>query len=181
VWQNLLLSDIPETRIGAARAALEQLGLGVEASSIRAGLVACTGNTGCKFAATDTKGQAMMLADYLERRVTLDQPINIHLTGCPHSCAQHFVGDIGLLGVKVGEDMVEGYTIFVGGGAGPERRIGREIFAQVAMAELPQKLETMLRGYLAHRRGGESFQEFATRHSIEELTALFACVAEMAA
>jgi ferredoxin-nitrite reductase len=181
VWQNLILSDIPDTRIAAACAAIEQLGLGVEASGIRAGLVACTGNTGCKFAATDTKGQAMMIADYLERRVTLDQPINIHLTGCPHSCAQHFVGDIGLLGVKVGEDMVEGYTIFVGGGAGPERRIARELFAQVAMAEVPQKLEAMLRGYLAHRRGGESFQDFATRHSVEELTALFVRVAEMAA
>ena len=102
------------------------------ASAIRGGLVACTGNTGCKFAATDTKGQAMLLADYLDGRVALDQPINIHLTGCPNSCAQHYVGDIGLLGIKVGDDMIEGYTILVGGGAGSEQSLAREIYPERA-------------------------------------------------
>ncbi len=181
VWQNLIISDIPEAKVAAAEAAIAELGLGISASAIRGGLIACTGNTGCKFAASDTKSQAMILADYLEQRLTLDQPVNIHLTGCPHSCAQHVIGDIGLLGVKVGEDMVEGYTIFVGGGAGPERRLGREIFAQVPMAEMPQKVEAMLRGYLACRRGGESFLDFVARHPVDELKALFARVPEMAA
>jgi ferredoxin-nitrite reductase len=123
----------------------------------------------------------MMIAAQLERRITLDQPVNIHLTGCPHSCAQHMVGDIGLLAVKVGDDMVEGYTIFVGGGAGPEQRIGREIFPHVPAEQVPNRLETMLRGYLARRRAGESFNDFAARHSLDELTALFARVSEMAA
>jgi ferredoxin-nitrite reductase len=181
VWQNLLLSDIPEEQLAAAETAIAALGLGVSASSIRGGLVACTGNTGCKFSATDTKGQAMILADYLERRITLDQPVNIHLTGCPHSCAQHFVGDIGLLGVKVGDDMVEGYTIVIGGSAGPERRLGREIFPQVPMAEVPKKVEAILRAYLADRHAEESFNDFAARHSVDELKALFAKLPEMAA
>jgi len=181
VWQNLLLSDIPEENLGAAGAAIERIGLSLSASSIRGALVACTGNTGCKFSATDTKGQAMILADYLDRRLSLDQPVNIHLTGCPNSCAQHFVGDIGLLGIKVGEDMVEGYTIVIGGGAGPEQRLGREIFAQVPMAEVPPRVEAILRGYLAHRRDAESFHDFAARHSIDELKALCARVPEMAA
>ncbi len=181
VWQNLLLSDIPKEKLAAAEAAIDALGLSVTATSIRGGLVACTGNTGCKFSATDTKGQAMIIADYLESRVTLDQPVNIHLTGCPHSCAQHFVGDIGLLGVKVGDDMVEGYTIVIGGGAGADRRIGREIFAQVPMAEVPPRVEAMLKAYLAHRQGDESFLDFTTRHSIAELTALFAKTPEMVA
>ena len=181
VWQNLILSDIPAEKLAAAEAAIERLGLAMSASSIRAGLVACTGNTGCKFSATDTKGQATILADYLERRITLDQPVNIHLTGCPHSCAQHFVGDIGLLGVKVGDDMVEGYTIVVGGGAGQERRVGREVFAQVPMEEVPRRVEAILRGYLSHRRSAESFLDFAARHSVEELRALAAAALEMAA
>src|SRR5229473_2695433 len=87
---------------------------------IRSGLVACTGNTGCKFALTNTKGQALALAEQLEASVALDQPLNVHLTGCPNSCAQHYVADIGLLGTKVeaGDDMVEGYDVFIGGGAG---------------------------------------------------------------
>jgi ferredoxin-nitrite reductase len=181
VWQNVILSDIPEGEVAAAERAIAKLGFATSASSIRGALVACTGNTGCKFAASDTKGHAMMLAEHLEHHVTLDQPVNIHLTGCPHSCAQHVIADIGLLGVKVGDDMIEGYTIFVGGGAGQEQRLGREIFAQVPMAEMPARIEAMLRAYLARRDAGESFHAFAARHSVEELTALVARAPEMVA
>jgi ferredoxin-nitrite reductase len=182
VWQNLLISDVADERVAAAQEAIAALGLATAASAIRGALIACTGNTGCKFAATDTKGQAMLLADHLEQRVALDQPVNIHLTGCPHSCAQHYVGDIGLLGIKVGEDMIEGYTVVIGGAAGEERRIGREIYPDVPMAALPGRVEDMLRGYLAHRLApNESFHDFARRHSIDELKTLFAMPHEMAA
>src|SRR5207245_10903369 len=110
VWQNLLISDVADRDVGVCIAALEAMGIGVEASAIRRGLVACTGNAGCKFAAANTKGHALRLADYLEQRVAVDLPINIHLTGCHHSCAQHYVGDLGLLADKVdrGEDTDEG-------------------------------------------------------------------------
>jgi len=181
VWQNLILSDVPNERLGEVHAALAALGLGSTANAIRGALVACTGNTGCKFAATNTKGQALELAAYLDRRVALDAPISIHLTGCPHSCAQHKVSDIGLLGVKVGEDMIEGYSILVGGGAGPEQKIGREIFPNVPMAEMPERVEALLRAYLAQRRADESFHDFAARHSVEELKALAVPQPEMAA
>jgi ferredoxin-nitrite reductase len=174
VWQNLLLSDVPAGRIESAKNWLEALGLGWSATSLRGGLIACTGNTGCKFAATDTKGQATAIADYLESRVTLDQPVNIHLTGCHHSCAQHYVGDIGLLGAKVGEDAVEGYHLYVGGGAGAERGLAREIWRDVAFADVPARLERMLKVYLAHRHEAESFHAFTGRHDIDALRALFA-------
>jgi ferredoxin-nitrite reductase len=181
VWQNLILSDVPVSRLAEAESALAALGLGTQASAIRGALVACTGNTGCKFAATDTKGQALILAEHLDRRVSLDGPVNIHLTGCPNSCAQHKISDIGLLGVKVGDDMIEGYAILVGGGAGAEQRIGREIFPAVPMAEMPQRVEALLRGYLARRRPEESFRDFAARHSVDDLKALAAALPEMAA
>ena len=181
VWQNLILSDVPDERLGEAEAALAALGLGTKASAIRGGLVACTGNTGCKFAATNTKGQALLLADYLDRHVALDRPVTIHLTGCPNSCAQHKVSDIGLLGIKVGDDMIEGYSILVGGGAGPEQKIGREIFPAMPMAEMPARVEALLRAYLAKRRADESFHDFAARHSVEELKALAHPQPEMAA
>jgi ferredoxin-nitrite reductase len=181
VWQNLILSDVPNARLGEVEAALAALGLNAEASAIRGALIACTGNTGCKFAATNTKGHALELAEHLEERVSLDRPVGIHLTGCPHSCAQHKVGDIGLLGVKVGEDMIEGYSIFVGGGAGPEQKIGREIFSAVAMAEVPPFVEALLRAYLGRREADESFHDFAARHSLEALKALAVPQPEMAA
>jgi ferredoxin-nitrite reductase len=173
VWQNLLISDIPDDAIPEAQAAIADLGLGTEASNIRGALVACTGNTGCKFSATDTKGQALMLAQHLESRLALDQPINIHLTGCPHSCAQHFVGDIGLLGTKVGEDAVEGYVIYVGGGTGAERGLGREIYPALAIADVLRRVEGLLRAYLAHRRDPQqSFHDFAASHELDELRRL---------
>jgi ferredoxin-nitrite reductase len=175
VWQNLLISDVPESEIAAAEARVKALGLDLRAGPIRSGLVACTGNTGCKFSLTNTKGQALQLAEQLEASVALDQPLNVHLTGCPNSCAQHHVGDIGLLGTKVevGNDMVEGYDVFIGGGAGAEQRLGRPLFRAIPFPDLAPRLERVLRAYLAHRRGiEESFRAFSGRHSVEELTHL---------
>ena len=132
VWQNLLISGIPQSRLAEAQERIENIGLDWRASSLRAGLVACTGSRGCRFSASDTKGHAEAIATYCESRVVLDQPINIHLTGCHNSCAQHYISDIGLLGARVPindeGDTVEGYHVFVGGGFSTEGTIGREIF-----------------------------------------------------
>lgn len=177
VWQNLLISDVPGIALGEAAAALKAIGLGCSASSIRAGLVACTGNTGCKFSATNTKGQALAIADYLEPRVVLDGPVNIHLTGCHHSCAQHYVGDIGLLGARIehGEDQIEGYHVYVGGGAGRDQAIAREVARNVPFADVPPMLERMLAAYLRHRAGAsETFHAFCAARDIETLKRLFA-------
>jgi ferredoxin-nitrite reductase len=176
VWQNLLLSDIPEAALGALRDGIASLGLSLEAGAVRTGLVACTGNTGCRFSATDTKSQALAIADYLDARLALDQPLNIHLTGCPHSCAQHYVGDIGLLGTKVeqGDDSVEGYDVVVGGGAGEVQALARPLYQGIPFVEVPPLIERMLRVYLALRAGpGESFQEFARRHDEAALLRIF--------
>jgi len=172
VWQNLLISDIPDAALPAAQAGLAALGLDWRASNVRGALVACTGNTGCKFSATDTKGQALALAAHLDQAIALDRPVNIHLTGCPHSCAQHYIADIGLLGTKIGEDAIEGYTIYVGGGAGAERGLGREIYAAVPMAEMPRRIEALLRAYREHRAAGESFHDFARARAVDELRRL---------
>jgi ferredoxin-nitrite reductase len=175
VWQNLLISDVPEAEIAAVQSGLQNIGLELRAGPIRSGLVACTGNTGCKFALTNTKGQALELAERLEASVPLDQPINVHLTGCPNSCAQHYVGDIGLLGTKVevGDDLIEGYDVFVGGGGGAEQRLGRLLCRAVPFPDLAPKLERVLRVYLDHRHGREeTFRAFSERVSIERLTEL---------
>ncbi|HYY84364.1 MAG TPA: NirA family protein [Beijerinckiaceae bacterium] len=177
VWQNLILSGVPDAKVAEAEARIAALGLSTRASSIRAGLVACTGNTGCKFAASDTKGHALMIADHVEARVALDVPVNVHLTGCHHSCAQHYIGDIGLIGAKVSVgddgDTVEGYDVVVGGGFAENARIGRELWKGVKAQDCPVQVEVLLRVYLAHRHGPhESFQAFTARHSIAELRAL---------
>lgn len=178
VWQNLLISGVPDGNVALAEAAISALGLSSQATSVRAGLVACTGNTGCKFAASDTKRHAEDIARWCEARVELDGPVNIHLTGCHHSCAQHYIGDIGLLACKVQTsedgDTVEGYHVLVGGGFGPDAVLAREIYRDVKAEDTPQTIEHMLKAYLAHRASREeTFFTFSRRHEIEPLKALF--------
>ena len=176
VWQNLLISGVPDAKVAAADAAIKALGLDTRATSIRAGLVACTGNVGCRFSASDTKRHAEEIAQWCESRVTLDGPVNIHLTGCHHSCAQHYIGDIGLLACKVedGEEQVEGYHVYVGGGFGADATLGREIYRDVKAKDAPRVVEGMLKGYLAHRAEREkTFLAFSRRHDVDELKKLF--------
>jgi len=177
VWQNLLISGVPTGRLAAARERIETLGLAVETNAIRSGLVACTGNTGCKFAASDTKRHAEDIARWCESRVSLDTPINIHLTGCPNSCAQHFVSEIGLLACKVlpneDADPIEGYHVVVGGGFGPNAAVGRELFRDVSAEEVPRTVERILKAYLARRSGREeNFLAFVRRHEVDALRAM---------
>ena len=177
VWQNLLISGVPSKKLKAAQAKIEALGLAVEANAIRSGLVACTGNTGCKFAASDTKRHAEEIARWCETRVSLDTPVNIHLTGCHHSCAQHFISEIGLLACKVQEsadgDAVEGYHVLIGGGFGPQAALGRELYRDVKAQDAPQTVERILKAYLRNRAAREeSFIAFARRHEIDALRAM---------
>jgi len=182
VWQNLLISGVPDDKVALARAAVDVLGLTTETNSVRAGLVACTGNIGCKFAASDTKGHADDIARWCDDRVALDVPVNIHLTGCHHSCAQHYIGDIGLLACKVATsddgDQVEGYHILVGGGFGPDAGLARELYRDVKAEDAPHVVERMLQTYLAHRASStEPFFTFTRRHEIGQLKTLFAAEA----
>ncbi len=155
VWQNLLLPGVRDDKIALATAAIEALGLAVRASSIRAGLVACTGNAGCKFAASDTKRHAAAIGDWCDTRVEIDTPLNIHLTGCHHSCAQHYISDIGLIGAKVAvgadDDTVEGYHLFAGGGFGPDADVGQEVYHDLKADDVPQTVERLLKAYVAYR------------------------------
>jgi ferredoxin-nitrite reductase len=174
VWQNLIVSGVPTDKVEAVKAALNDIGLDWQASRVRAGLVACTGNKGCKFAASDTKGHGAAIADHCDASLKLDTPINIHLTGCHHSCAQHYVGDIGLVGarVAVGDDgdTVEGYNVVIGGGYARGAKIARELVENVKAENAPALVERLLKVYLARRQSAdESFQAFADRHAIDEL------------
>jgi ferredoxin-nitrite reductase len=177
VWQNLLVSGVPDVKVATVIAAIGAVGLSCDVSNVRAGLVACTGNKGCKFAASDTKGHALEIADHLDKTLTMDHPVNIHLTGCHHSCAQHYIGDIGLIAAKVtvsaDGDQVEGYHIHVGGGYADKGKIGRLIFPDVTADDAPRRIESLLRAYLDHRAGAtEDFFTFANRHAVEALKRL---------
>jgi ferredoxin-nitrite reductase len=177
VWQNLLIPGVRDENVELAIAAIKQIGLAVEASQIRAGLIACTGNAGCKFAASNTKLHAAEIGDWCEPRVKIETPLNIHLTGCHHSCAQHYISDIGLIAAKVpvgeDDDTVEGYHLFAGGGFGPDADIGQEVYHDLKAEEAPRTVERLLKAYLAHRASPEeTFRTFARRHDGETLRKL---------
>jgi ferredoxin-nitrite reductase len=177
VWQNFIIPNVPEAFVPTLKKALDKAGLPTKQSNLTSGVIACTGNSYCKFAQVNTKGHALEVIKQLEKRLELDQPVNIHLTGCPNSCAQHYMGDIGCLGTKtkIGGESVEAYHLFVGGGFAKNQAVGRQVFSGVTANELPSVIEKMLRTYLKHRTGKtETFQQFSTRHEVGKLQELFA-------
>ncbi len=156
-WQNLLIPDIPHSKLGEVKYEITRLGLDYSLSNVNSALVACSGIVGCASSATDTKAHANVLAKHLETYVTLEQPINIHFTGCEKSCAQHHRSDITLLGVST-----EAYHVYVGNG---EEKFGRKISENVPFSQIPSLIEAMLRTYQHKRKNPqETFREFVNRY-----------------
>jgi len=181
VWQNVLLTGVRDDVVGEAVAAIGRVGLSTQVSPIRAGIVACTGNFGCRFAAADTKRHAMEIAEYCETVAPMDSPVNIHLTGCHHSCAQHYIGDVGLIGARVpinaDGDTIEGYHIFTGGGFAGNAGIARELYQNVKAEDAPAMVARILRAYRRNRADEtESFVAFARRMDVDAMRRL--CDAE---
>ena len=171
-WQNLLISDIPNEQVPDVQSEIESLGLHWSVNNIRSALVACSGSTGCASAATDTKNHARSLAEYLDH-VRLNQPVNIHFSGCSKSCAQHTKSDIALVGITIEDEKgtVEGYDVYVGDS---DEKFGRKIYQSASFAELPRLIEQMLKVYkIGSLTPDESFGEFANRHEITTLKHLF--------
>jgi ferredoxin-nitrite reductase len=171
-WQNVLLSDVPTARVPILQRAIAELGLYDSPTHPWSALVACTGNRGCHASATDTTGHALNLANHLTQHGGLDQPVNIHLSGCTKSCAQHHKSDITLVGITVqqGEHSVEGYRLHVGAAQQP---FGRVFSEAVPAADVPALMATLLHVYREHRQtADEAFGTFADRHSIPSLQGL---------
>ncbi|HWA09862.1 MAG TPA: NirA family protein [Opitutaceae bacterium] len=173
VWQSVILPHVPDAFVGTVQRNAHRVGLVTEAAGAAGGIVACTGSFGCRYSSCDTKGHALVLAKTLSRRRALPgQPVNIHFTGCPHSCAQHYCGDLGFVGAKHA-DGSEAYHVVLGGGMGDEQGMAREIFKGVRAVEVPALVERILDGYEEKRAGGESFVTWARRHTVGQLQEMF--------
>ena len=172
VWQNLIIPHIPDAFVETAKRSIQRLGFFTEATNAAGGIIACTGNKGCKYSSADTKGHATELFRKLSTRDDqADQPVNIHFTGCPHSCAQHYCGDIGFIATKL-PDGAEGYHMVVGGGMDHEKGIAREIFRGLRATEINATVEKLLDVYRTGKTSGESFVQWAKRHSVKQLQEL---------
>jgi len=172
VWQSLIIPHVAEKAAEAVCRAAKRMGLYTEASLAAGGIIACTGSRGCKYASADTKGHATELIRHLANRYgELSSAVNIHFTGCPNSCAQHYCGDIGFIGSRL-PDGAEGYNVVIGGGMDQEQGIARELFKGIRVPELIPLVDRILGTYLSHRQGAESFVQWARRHPIGELQVL---------
>jgi sulfite reductase (ferredoxin) len=175
--QNLLIPNIRRERTAALTREIEAAGLRIEASPFRRGTIACTGSEFCKLALTETKSFARWLVEALEARLPgFDQHVKIHITGCPNSCGQHWIADIGIEGKKAKVDgrQVDAYYFCVGGALGKHQAKARPIGYRIAATEVPDAIERLLRTYLAERTDGENFRQFCTRHTDAELRTLLA-------
>ncbi|EGK87069.1 precorrin-3B synthase [Microcoleus vaginatus PCC 9802] len=170
-WQNLLISDIPNSQLFEVKQQVADLGLHSSATRLDSCLVACAGSSGCASAATDTQSHALAMVRDLAQKLTIDLPINIHFSGCQKSCAQHQPIDITLVGIQIerGDETIEGYDIYAGRKDLP---FGRQIFQAVSPIEMPDAIERMLRVYQRLREPGESLGEFVDRQAIDQLQEL---------
>jgi sulfite reductase (ferredoxin) len=181
--QNLIVVNVPRRRTGELEREVHRGGLRLDGSPFRRGTVACTGSEFCKLALTETKGFARGLVEDLEARLPgFQDHVRINVTGCPNSCGQHWIADIGIEGKKVKVDgrLVDAYYFCVGGAVGKHQAVARPIGYRIAASEVPEAIERLLRAYLAERRDAQSFREFCAAHTDEELRT-FLAGAEVAA
>lgn len=164
--QNLVVPHVTEGARPALEAHLAAWQLPVAASGFRRGTMSCTGKEFCKLAVTETKTYAATLVAELERRLPgFPLPVRIHLNGCPNSCGQHWVADVGLQGtrVKTAAGPADGFDVYLGGGLGEDARLARKTVGRVEATALADRLEALLRYFMAHHREGEDFRDFVAR------------------
>jgi sulfite reductase (ferredoxin) len=175
--QNLLLVNVPEAYVSTVVSELAAGGLPVASSAFVRGTVACTGSEFCKLALTETKSFARWLTETLEDRYPgFEHQFKLHITGCPNSCGQHWIADIGIEGKKIKVDgkLVDAYYFCVGGSVGHIASIARPVGFRCRADEVPDAISRLLDAFQSDRRHGESLQHFLARHSNDVLRSILA-------
>ncbi len=170
--QNLLIVNVPHSNAENLARELDAIDLRVAGSAFYRGTVACSGTEFCKLAITETKSFSRWLVEELEERLPgFDQPLKLHVTGCPNSCGQHWIADIGIDGKKMKVDggMVDAYYFCVGGALGLHQATARPVGYRCLATQVPDAIERLLRQYLAARASGENVRQFLARHTDTEL------------
>src|SRR5262245_57315490 len=175
--QNFILTGVPQDRVNEVVQRVADIGFPLDVNGIRGISVGCTGQPLCNYAVAETKTKLGEIIERLESRFGNDvSELKLGVDGCPHSCAHHWVSDIGLQGTTARGDAdsgkLEAYEIYLRGGLGPSAEIGRPLLRRVPAEEAAATVERLVAAYLSERADGESFQAFAKRKSDEELIAI---------
>ncbi len=172
VMQNLVVVNVPHRNTEALASEFSTIGLPVAGSVFRRGAIACSGSEFCKLAITETKSFSRWLVEELEERLPgFEQHLKLHVTGCPNSCGQHWIADIGLEGkkIKVDGQMRDAFYFCVGGALGLNQSIARPIGYRCLASDVPDAIERLLGRYLDERLPGENLRGYFARHSDVEL------------
>lgn len=181
IKQNLLLLNIPQTRVQDLKKELADLGLPADAPLIRRQLISCTGTQFCNLAVVETKERARSILAYLEANVPMSQEVFVSVTGCPNSCAQYQIADIGLQGVLYnwkGQKGVEHYHMLVGGKLGIDPQLARVICREgdrkikVPADLVHHAIANLIRAYQAEKQAEEKFHAWAGRQPMPRLAEL---------
>ena len=166
--QNLLIVNVPRINADGLASELDAIGFQVNGSSFARGTVACSGTEFCKLAITETKSFSRWLVEELEERLPgFDQHLKLHVTGCPNSCGQHWIADVGIEGkkIKVNDRLLDAYYFCVGGALGLHQSTARPVGYRCLATDVPEALERLLSRYLVEREPGENLRRFFARHS----------------
>jgi sulfite reductase (ferredoxin) len=170
--QNLLVVNVPTLNAESLAEDLGSIGLKAGGSSFSRGTIACSGTEFCKLAITETKSFSRWLVEELEERLPgFDQHLKLHVTGCPNSCGQHWIADIGIEGkkIKVDDRLLDAYYFCVGGALGLHQSTARPVGYRCLATEVPEALERLLGRFLEEREPGENLRRFFGRHSDTQL------------
>ena len=167
---------MPDDKVATAIERLQAIGLPVEISAIGRGMVACTGIEFCNLAITETKARAAQMVELLDASVkwTDSEFFRINVNGCPNSCGQHWIADVGLQGAskKIDGEMVEQFDVFLGGAMGDDARFNRRI-KRLNHDEVVPAIEKLIGAYKGSKQGEETFAQWVERQSDDELEILF--------
>jgi len=182
--QNFILGNVPVERLDEVKSVLAELELPVERGRAFARSIACTSHRFCNYSVAETKGKLEEILDRLSIRYGAEAigDLAIHMDGCPHACAQHWIGEIGLQGtttrVDGSDERVEAYDVSVGGGLGKRTAIGRRLLHRVPTSDIDDVMERLVGGWVAAKAergpGPFTFGDFCAEHDDDELKALAA-------
>ncbi len=146
VEQNVIIPNVDEADLEALQKEEVFQRFEIFPGNVTRGLVSCTGSQFCGFALAETKNTAMEVTRQLEQELEIPDLVRIHVTGCPNSCGQAQVGDIGLMGAPAKKDGkgVEGYRIFLGGEIGENPALATEFEKAVPASDLVPVLKGLL-------------------------------------
>lgn len=180
--QNLVLRWVAEGHLTKLHRALTELGLAEPDAGFITDVVSCPGLDYCALAITKSMQVAGKIRQHLSPSGNLQEaddmvraigPFEIKISGCPNSCGQHHVADIGMTGLmlkdKDGNERPY-YSLRVGGGCGEDARIGDRLDGRIPEEETPKVIAALASYYVAERAEGETFRDFVRRRGAKDLS-----------